>query len=160
MLLVLGGLSGAGKTTLAQHLEKQCTFCWFELDPPEDNEAVTEFKRSYQWKEFLSGNPSPLIERFPGNTVITVSSDVIIDSPNYLTSSEIRIRYLSGPQEQCFSRAHERSPNIVTKARWDEYNRRLLEYLYSGKCPAEWKIEVFDNCGRELTVDELARAII
>jgi hypothetical protein len=160
MLLILGGLSGAGKTTLAQHLAKERAFYWFELDPPEDNEAATELRSSDHWKDFLSGNPCPLIDRFAGNTVITVASDVIIECPKYLTSSKIRIRYLSGPQERCFSRAHQRSSKKVTKEHWDRYNKRLLEYLGSENCPADWKIEVFDNCGRDRSVDELAHAII
>lgn len=165
MLLILGGLSGAGKSTLGRYLEKQCAFRWIELDPPGENEVnevndVTELKISSQWKEFRAGNPSPLIQRFPGNTVITFASFVITDASKYLTSSEIRIRYLLGPKEACFCRANARSPEIVSQQHWDKNNNSLLAYFDSGNCPAEWKIEVFHNSGRPRSLDELARAII
>jgi hypothetical protein len=70
MLLVVGGLSGAGKSELGRHLERYHAFRWVELDCyPKD--MVDELAIRSEWDDFLAGNPWRLIERFAGDVVLT-----------------------------------------------------------------------------------------
>jgi hypothetical protein len=158
MLLLIGGLSGAGKSTLGRYLEEHRDFRWVELDVP-GKDVVDEIKIRSQWKDFLAGNPDPLIEHFPGNTVLTVPSLVIIDASKYRASSKIRVRYLLGPKEECFFRAHTRSNGMVSQFQWDANNGGLLTHLDSGDCPAGWKIEILHSNGKPRSVENLALAI-
>jgi hypothetical protein len=159
MLLVVGGLSGAGKSELGRHLERYHAFRWVELDCyPKD--MVDELAIRSEWDDFLAGNPWRLIERFAGDVVFTVPSRLIIDASKYLSSDEVRIRYLTGSKEACFSRADARSPALVDRRYWDENNNKLLAYLAGAACPLDWKVQVFDRDGNARSLDEIARAVV
>jgi hypothetical protein len=153
MLFLVGGLSGAGKSDLGKYLQENCGFRWIELDtPPVD--AVDELGIRHQWTAFQNGDPDPLIAYSPSNTIVTVASFPIIKPPSYLNSDKVTIRYLTGPEEECFSRARVRSN--LDQAHWDRNNGDLLEFLNSGSCPPEWKIQVFDENGNPRTGEAIA----
>jgi hypothetical protein len=159
MLLVVGGLSGAGKSALGRHLEGHYPFRWVELDCyPKD--MVDELAIRPEWEDFLVGNPSRLIEHFAGDVVLTVPSRLIIDASKYLSSDEVRVRYLTGSPDVCFSRASARSPALVDRRHWDANNNELVAYLASAACPLDWKVQVFDRDGSAQSLNKIAQAVL
>jgi predicted kinase len=54
MLLLIGGLSGAGKTELGRFLQANCGFRWVELDGGEQNKDMVDeiigMNRQYAWQ--------------------------------------------------------------------------------------------------------------
>lgn len=83
MLLLMGGLSGAGKTELGKYLEKHTAFHWVELDGGPQSDEVDRLKIRSAWDNFCAGNPTALAARFPGQTVFTLpSSPIIPDHPS------------------------------------------------------------------------------
>ena len=158
MLLVIGGLSGAGKTTLGRHFEEKHAFKWLELDPSSGGDAVDKHGIRIEWDGLnLCGDPAPLLRRFSDNTVLTVTSLVVI--PLVSDFDSFRVRYLYGPPEKCSARAIERSPYVVTQDSWNKNNECLLKYL-NDECPLARKINVFDDMGQPRDVDDLAVAAL
>lgn len=158
MLLLIGGLSGAGKTALGKYLAKNTDFHWVELDGGErGRDEVTEWKIRAEWEQFLKGDPNALGGRFPDKTVFTIPSFPIIKAPLYSDSTKVRIRYLTGPKELCFARANARSG--VTQEDWDNNNADLLAY-FAQDCPTKWKLPVFTDAGEVRSPAELADAVM
>jgi hypothetical protein len=161
MLLIIGGLSGAGKSSLGRHLEQHHAFHWLELDcHPKD--MPKEHGIRDEWDElFEHADPSSLLARLPNNTVLTVPSPAVFHNVSKLPRwREIRIRYLTGPKERCFARANARDPILVTHDHWKRNNNGLLTYLESAACPVDWKVEVFDEAGEPKTLEQLALVVI
>lgn len=156
-LLIIGGLSGTGKSTLGRYFNSNFAYRWIELDDPEDpfKDVVDLLDIRNEWDAFFfRGDPAPLIGRYPGKTVITVSSCVIFPY-EAVRSQHVRVCYLWGPEDKCFNRAHERRPQ-TDRTHWEHNNRAILSYLQSNECPPTSKIKVFNESGEPKNVDELA----
>ena len=157
MLLIFGGLSGAGKTTLGKYLRDYWNFRWIDLDGGPGANIVARLKASTQWHQFCAGNPAALLKHCPGQTVLTFPSFPIIQAPVYRDSTEVRIRYLTGPRQLCFSRANARAG--INEKYWDLNNRDLLKYLETS-CPNEWKVLVVTETNKARPVAELAAEVL
>jgi hypothetical protein len=105
----------------------------------------------------LCGNPAALLKHCPGQTVLTFPSFPIVQAPVYRDSTEVRIRYLTGPGQLCFSRANARGG--IDEKYWHLNNRDLLKYLETS-CPKEWKVLVFTETNETRPVAELAAEVL
>jgi len=158
MLLLIGGLSGAGKSELGRYLEKSRGFRWIELDRGfGGTDQVDRLAIRREWESFLAGDPAALIRLYPGATAVTIASLPIVRAPMYQDGGWVRVRYLTGAPGKCFGRANGRTPEI-DRDHWNRYNGELLSYLR--ECPAEWKVNVFDDAGNARPIEDIADEVL
>ena len=156
-LLLIGGLSGAGKSSLGHYLSHH-GFQWLELDGGfEPNRRIDEARLRAEWDALLhGGNSVPFRRRYPGATVVTVASTVQFEE--WLDAGQVRVRYLVGDPAACLDGAQGRDRR-VDREHWHKFNDGLLRYL-DADCPENFKIRAWDERGGRRTHREIAAEIL
>jgi len=172
-IVFLGGLSGAGKSKLAEQLVGR-GFLFIDIDPPTPSgeRPIDANALGSQWNRFREGNGEPIATELRSRAAMADKKGVLLSFPSDTVFSESRISgavaagicvvVLWGPDSLCFEAYRRRRDEEGLPADAGKWKRKNSLALKTYGAPAfdQVRLEVFKPDGSRWPVDELEAHIL
>jgi len=165
-IIFLLGLSGTGKTSLAEHMAKNYDWLHLDLDVI-GTEGLENNGLADAWLEFKTEkNAKPLVDEITSRFKKSNKAGAILSFPSTrmvesaaieAIKGKVNVFYLSGTKENCLHSFMERekvNPRNLDQDYWIKHNEKMLNFLSRPKL-ARYKIEVFKTTGERRPTEEL-----